>query len=176
VEFVCGGRAAADLRRKTGVLSRVSAGLSVGLDELEAAVARARESEQTSRKRLDDAMERLAAFEAAELLAAAPRAGGIAIVRQAYRDRTAQDLRLLAAAISERGGVALLGLEAGKGQVLFASPPGSTVDCGRLLRECVAAVGGKGGGQPNLAQGGMPEPAKVQQVLAAALEKITGGS
>lgn len=169
VEFVCGGRAMRDLRAKNALLSRVSSGLTVGPDELEAAVGRLRESEQKTRKRLDDAMERLAAFEAGELVGQGP------VVHRVYADRSLDDLKTLANQIAKRGGVALLGLRAEKAQLVFASPAGSPVNCGVLLKDVVAQFGGKGGGQAATAQGGLPDGSKLDAVLKMAAERVGPG-
>jgi alanyl-tRNA synthetase len=173
VEFVCGRRAALDLRMKNRLVARVSGALTVGADELEGAVARVRESDQESRKRLEGLVERLAEYEAAHLMAGAARAGDLVVVRGVYRDRTLQDLKVLANQVAARGGVALLGLGADRAQLVFASPAGSAVDCGKLLRECVGPFGGKGGGQASLAQGGIPDVAKLDSVLDAAVAAVS---
>jgi alanyl-tRNA synthetase len=169
VEFVCGGRAARDLRSKNALVSRVSTGLTVGPDELEAAVGRLRDAEQATRKRLADAMERLASYEAVELVAKGT------IIRGVYADRSLEDLKVLANQVVKRGGVALLGLRGDKAQLVFASPAGSPVNCGALLKEVVTEFGGKGGGQPGMAQGGLPDPAKLESALDLAMERIRPG-
>jgi len=166
VEFLCGGRAVRDLRAKNALLASVTTALTVGPDELAAAVARIRDAEQAARRRLQDAMERLAGYEAVELVAKDP------VVRRAYSDRSLDDLKLLAQQVAERGGTALLGLASGKGQLVFASPAGSAVNCGALLKEVVAQFGGKGGGQPHLAQGGIPDPAKLEAALDLASRRL----
>lgn len=166
VEFLCGGRAVRDLRAKNAILSRVSAGLTVGPEELEAAVGRIRDGEQAMRKRLEDAMERLAGYEAVELVAKD------AVVRRVYSDRTLDDLKVLAKQIAERGGTALLGLRGEKAQLVFASPAGSAVNCGALLKDILGKFGGKGGGQPGLAQGGIPDAAQIDAVLDAAIRLV----
>ncbi|HEX9166135.1 MAG TPA: DHHA1 domain-containing protein [Gemmatimonadales bacterium] len=166
IEFVCGGRALRDLRDRGGLLTRIASGMSVGLDELEEAIGRLRDQEAGHRKRLGHAMERLVAFEARDLVAAAPRHGGVPIVRQFRDGLDMNEARLLATAIVAEGGVALLGLRGEKAQVLIARPAGHAFDCGKVLREALAAVGGRGGGQPQMAQGGIPDPAQLEMVLA----------
>src|SRR6185503_20093576 len=165
VEFLCGGRVARDLRGKNDALTRIATGLTVGPDELDGAVARLRESEQGNRKRLEDAMERLAAFEAVELV------GKGKVVMAAYSDRTINDLKTLANQIIARGGVALLGLRGEKAQIVFASPAGSPVNAGALLKEVVGQFGGKGGGQAAMAQGGLPDASKLDAALSLAKER-----
>jgi alanyl-tRNA synthetase len=64
--------------------------------------------------------------------------------------------------------VALIGLRAEKAQLVFARGAGLPVDCGALLRGAVTPLGGRGGGQPGLAQGGVPEPGLLERALDAA--------
>ena len=175
VEFVCGGRAARDLRWKNAALGRLASALSVGADELDAAVARVREAEQRARKRLELAGEQLIAFEAQELVARAERVGALQVVRQAFADRPLDEVRALARAVAARGGVALLGLRAEKTQLIFACGPGAPADCGALLRQTLAGFGGRGGGQPTQAQGGLPDGARLDEALGTAAVLLRAG-
>lgn len=167
VEFVCGGRALRDLRTRGALLGRLASGLSVGLDELEEAITRLRDQEASYRKRLGAAMERLLALEARDLVASAPRIAGTPLVRQVRDGLELGEARLLAGAIAAAGGVALLGLRGEKAQVIIARPNGHSLDCGKALREALAAVGGRGGGQPQMAQGGVLSTDQLEPVLAA---------
>jgi alanyl-tRNA synthetase len=159
VEFVCGGRALRDLRFYGALVGKIAAGLTVGPSELETAIARLKESEDRAQKRSEVLMEQLAGFEAAQLVSEAP------VVKRIYSDRSLADLRSLATAITERGGVAILGLSGEKTQIIVARPASSQLDCGKVLKETLAKFGGKGGGQPPVAQGGLPDPAKLEAVL-----------
>src|SRR5262245_44306441 len=174
VEFLCGGRALRDLRWKNAALGRLATALSVGAEEVETAVARLRDVEERSRKRLDDMSEQLIGYEARELLDGAAVAGGLRIVRRAFADRPLEEVRALAKAIAGGGGVALLGLRAEKPQLIFARADGLSVDCGALLRAALAPLGGRGGGQPTLAQGGLPDPARLEEALATAFTVLVG--
>ncbi len=169
VEFLCGARALRDYRARDAALMRLAAELSVGVDELGEALVRLRAAEERVRKGLAQAGERLIAYEADELLGRARSAGSPPVVCRAFDGRPAEDLRLLARAITERGGLALLGTRADKAQLVFARAEGLAVDCGVLLRQALAAVGGRGGGQAALAQGGIPDPARLDEALDAAL-------
>jgi len=139
--------------------------MSVGLEELEEAIARLRDQETTHRKRLGAVVEQLLALEARDLVAAAPAAGGTPLVRQVRDTLDLAEARLLASAIAAEGGIALLGLRGEKAQVLLARPAGHTLDCGRVLREALSAVGGRGGGQSQMAQGGVPDPSQLEALL-----------
>ncbi|HEY0739667.1 MAG TPA: DHHA1 domain-containing protein [Herpetosiphonaceae bacterium] len=172
VEFVCGGRAIRDYRWKNQILLGVSAELSVSLAELTPAVQRLRAAEQTQRKTLERAQERLIDYDAQDLIAAAPRLGGVPVVVQSYDDRTLDSLRLLAKRIADAGGVALLGLRADKAQLVFNRPAGVTADMGALLKAAAAIVGGRGGGKPDAAQGGGPDRERLDEALQTALTEL----
>ncbi|MBP5273419.1 MAG: alanine--tRNA ligase [Abditibacteriota bacterium] len=47
------------------------------------------------------------------------------------------------------------------------------VHCGKIIRTCAAACGGKGGGKPDFAQGGGRDPEKLQEAFAAAKNEFT---
>jgi alanyl-tRNA synthetase len=173
LEFVCGGRAVHDYRRKNTILLGLAAELSVGMTELSAAVERLRAAEQTQRKALERAQERLLDYDAQELLAAASRIGAVPVVVQAYTDRTLDDLRSLSRRIVDGGGVALLGLRSDKAQLIFSRPAQVQADMGALLRSAAAVIGGRGGGKPEAAQGGGPDHERLDEALQTALAQLT---
>ncbi|HJZ45923.1 MAG TPA: alanyl-tRNA editing protein, partial [Roseiflexaceae bacterium] len=127
VEFVCGDRALRDLRWKNAALGRLAIALSVGPEEVEAAVLRVREAEERARKRLEEAGEQLIAYEAQELITQAELVGIVRVVRRAYEGRGLEEVRGLAKAIAAGGCVALLGLRAEKTQLIFARAEGLNV-------------------------------------------------
>lgn len=175
VEFLCGGRATRDLRWKNAALGRLAGTLSVAPAELEDAVARVREAEERARKQLAERIGQLIVLEATDMMTRAELAGIVQVVRHTYVQRDLEEVRALARAIAEHGGVALLGLRAEKTQLIFARAEGLAVNCGALLRETLAQFGGRGGGQPALAQGGLPDAAQLDAALAAAVERLRMG-
>lgn len=173
VEFLCGGRALEDLRRKTRLVSRLSTDLSVGAGELEETVQRIRHHEAATRKRLADNLERLLRYEALELIAWAPRAGNVPLVHTIRDDLSLADGRVLANAIVAAGGVAVIGLRGDKAQLLVAAPAAAGVDCNAVVRTALEPVGGRGGGQPAMAQGGVPDSALLEAAVIRAVELLT---
>jgi alanyl-tRNA synthetase len=171
VEFVCGGRALGDLRRKSAMLGRIAAAFTVGLDEVEDAVQRVRDQEEASRKRLAAVMERVLVYEAAELVTATP-GDGPRLVSQVRDDLTLDEARTLARAVTAAGIVAVIGLRGEKAQLLAARPEGHPLDCGKLIREGLAPFGGRGGGTPAMAQGGIPDAARLGDAVAALVGHI----
>lgn len=177
VEFVCGARALRDLERKHQIVQDIAASLTVGVGEVEDRVRRLRESEEAARHAMSEAASRLAGYEAAERLADAPTIAGrdARLVQLVLDGRTVDEARALARAIVERGGVALVGVRAEKAQLLFASAPESGVDALALLRATTSAFGGRGGGQPAMAQGGIPDAARLAEAVRWASERALGG-
>jgi len=164
VEFGCGNRVLRDLRHRGGVLARLGALFTAGVDDLEAAVGRLREDHEVTRRRLAHAVEQLLGFQAESLVAAA-KGTPVAVVRD---DLSLDEARLLARLLADRGAVAIVGVAGSKAQVVMARPAEAAgPDCGRVLREGLAKFGGKGGGQPQGAQGGIPDPGRLQEVVAA---------
>jgi alanyl-tRNA synthetase len=76
-----------------------------------------------------------------------------------------ETLRALADKFRERyplGGAAILA----SGTLLIAVVTEDLVKRGLIAGELIAAIGGRGGGRPNLAQGSLPDGTKVSEALA----------
>ncbi len=174
VEFICGKRAIRDYRWKNSLLNGLAASLSIGAVELPARIERLREAEEQSRKALAAAEERLLGYEAQELLASAEQVDGAPLVARTYGQRELESVRRLARLIAERGGIALLGVQGTKAQLVFARAEGLRYDMGALLREAAAIVGGRGGGRPEAAQGGGPDAGRIEEAIEQARQMIQG--
>jgi len=70
------------------------------------------------------------------------------------------------------GAVVLLGVRGERPQLLFARADDVALDAGALLRTAAAAGGGRGGGRPDFAQGGVPTNAGLDAALQAALHAL----
>jgi alanyl-tRNA synthetase len=173
VEFVCGFRAVAAARADLEALAETARRLSCGLAEVPAMVARALDERQAGFKERQQLQEQLAELEALTLLAMQGRPLGAAkLVARVFEAGEPGYLRMLASKLAAQGGVvALLGLRPG-GQVVFAQSPGMPHDMNALLQEALAAAAGKGGGSRDLAQGSIPDPARLDALLAAAAARL----
>jgi alanyl-tRNA synthetase len=151
VEFVCGLRAAVTARHDLATLTRAGAALSVGRFEVAEAVERLLAEGKAAHKSRQKLMEDLADFQAASLLREHSQQ-----VRCAFADRDAAYLKLLASRIIASAPLAyalLASTQEEPARVIVAASAGLKVDCGKLLREGLAAYGVRGGGSPGLAQG-----------------------
>jgi alanyl-tRNA synthetase len=155
LEFLCGGRALRDYQAKHRAIARLAADLDCRYSETPELVAKVRADLKAAQSALKAAREQLVEFEADRLLAGADRTRGWALIQAAYEERDAAELKLLASRLTVGPGViALIGSAGDKCQMVFARSADLPHDMGGLLREIATSRGGRGGGQPNFAQGG----------------------
>lgn len=156
VEFVCGGRALRRMREWREVFSATSRVLSVLPAGLASAVERLQGDNKTLGKRVRELQAQLAVHKAAELVSAGQRRadGRIAIV-ETLEGWDAAGLSSLASAAAAAPGVcAALFSNSTPALVAVACAPDSGVNAAAVVKALLERFGGKGGGKPELAQGG----------------------
>ncbi len=167
VEFVCGGRVVAALAEARMGLAEAARAFRCAPAEVPAAAARAVEDGAARRKELARLALALAAGEAERLAAAG--SGPVRAVVVPPAPGAAAFVKAVASALAERGRVALVGaVEDGRAHLAFARPKGAGPHLGELVRVAAAALDGKGGGAPDLAQGSGPDAARLEAALADA--------
>ncbi len=176
IEFRCGGRALADYRDRLRVTSALMAELTCGLEEMPGVVARLRDEVRTSARALKEAQTALMGFERDALLRdAVVRQDGVRVVAAAFdADRDGAALRVLAGLLCEREGViALLGAAGERSSYVLARSADLSLDMNALFKRLAGQVSGvRGGGQPNLVQGG--GAASDREGVLAVLEVARG--
>lgn len=178
VEFLCGGRALRDYRAKNAMVNQLAGSLTVGHWELDQAVGRLQDETKQLRHDLRRARKQLLKVEAAELAEAATVHGPYRVVRRVWErpGKLPADLRALAQELARRFDVVALLVGVGeRTHLCFACTEGMELDVAALLRNACAQLGGKGGGQPHLAQGSAPttDPARIEAVLSDLLSGLT---
>jgi alanyl-tRNA synthetase len=174
VTFAAGGRALEDYARANRTARAAAALFSVGRDEAVEAAARLQEENKHLQRRLRAAEEVAARAEARELYEEANSSnevGGAAIIiARAFEGLDAEGLRRLAAALAAHARcVALLGsLEGGAARLVFARAGDAPGDMNALMREACQTLGGRGGGRPDMAQGGGQHVERLAEALDAA--------
>lgn len=151
IGFVCGGRALSTQRRQRDVLTESARLLSTVQDELPAGIERLQADARDGRRQIKDLQSRLAGHEADRLAAAVQ--DGVVISTLDGWDQAA--LKHIASAIAARPGY-VAGLLGGPAPfaVVVARSADRAVDSGTVLKQLAGRFGGKGGGRPELAQGG----------------------
>jgi alanyl-tRNA synthetase len=168
VEFVCGLRAVRRARADFEALTRVAGVLSASLEDAPSLVSAQSEqlrAAENERRRLE---RELAGFRARALYDAAPVDDrGWHLVRQEAAGM--EELRTLAQAIVALPKAVLVGTIAEPPSLLFAAAEDTGLDAGRLLREGVTKVGGRGGGSSRIAQGSVPNAGRLAEAVASVL-------
>ncbi|HIE39494.1 MAG TPA: alanyl-tRNA editing protein [Anaerolineales bacterium] len=168
VEFICGGRALRDYRRKNRTVLGLAAALTVGYWELEGAVARLQQDLKAARRELRAARERALEEEAIRLAQEAVSSGSLRVVCRVWEGRAPAELRALAqGVVAHPGAVALLASTGERVQLCVACSEGMEADAAAILHAVCAELGGKGGGTSRLAQGSAPAAnrSRVEDVL-----------
>jgi alanyl-tRNA synthetase len=173
LEFLCGTRALDGFHALGDSVAASVRLLSVLPAELPDAIDRLHADARDTRRQVRDLQMRLAGHEAASLAAGAQILGSARVVVAALDGWDANGLKAIAAAIAARPGhvAVLLGTPA-PSAIVVARAADVPLDSGAILRRLTAAFGGKGGGRPELAQGGGLQ-GDVSAMLAAAREAIS---
>ncbi|MEZ4670709.1 MAG: DHHA1 domain-containing protein [Anaerolineae bacterium] len=176
VEFRCGNRAIVDYQGKHVAISTLAADMNCRYDELLDNVNKLRAELKAAQTALKDTRGQLSLYEADRLLANADRSRGFAVIASVYAERDSTEIRLLATRLTEQPGtIALFGIPGDKAQLIFTRSADLPHDMGSLLKTAAAKLGGRGGGQPNFAQGGgvKADAAALEQVIAEVVDQIT---
>jgi alanyl-tRNA synthetase len=155
VEFLCGIRALRVYRSLRDSIADSTRLLSVLPTELTASIDRIQTEARELRRRNKDLQVSLAAFEADKLAGAAERHGTAMVVIRAVEGWDTNGLKQIAAHLVSRPGyVALLLATSTPALVVVARSADVAIDSAAILGKLIAQFGGKGGGRPELAQGG----------------------
>lgn len=173
VEFLCGGRALNRFRLWRDALAATQKFLSVAPEEMAGAVERMQGDSKSLLRALRGFQEKLATHEAHTLLEKAVPSGDQVVVVEALEGWDAQGLKAIAVAAAAESPNAVVALftTTTPALVVIARGRAATADAGALLKGLVAQFGGKGGGKPDLAQGGglMGSPAQLTSSTRALL-------
>jgi alanyl-tRNA synthetase len=174
VEFVCGGRAVRTARRDYMALSESAKLFSAQLWDVPTQIRKSFDDAKVLRKQRDEALEQLAEAMAVAALNERRQTGTATVIVRLFADRDIAFAKLFAQKITRAGvpSVALVGSAADSPGLVFAQSPGGTVDMGALLKQVLSKAGGRGGGNRDFAQGGVPAGTDVEQLLEQAARTI----
>lgn len=181
VEFVCGLRAVRAARADAVILSQLTSALSATGAEIPAAVERLRSDAKSAAKDRQRLREELADYHAARLAVEVPIEKSLRVVDRSWKDRDPDYCRLLASRLTKAAPstIVLFSAEgADQASIVLARSLDFTFDCGRILREALAALGLRGGGSPDFAQGEVPlqQLGSLRATLLATLRKAVAES
>jgi alanyl-tRNA synthetase len=167
IEFVCGARALREFRVLRDSVSGSLRFLSVAPQDLPAAIEGAQAENKDLRRTIRDLGERLAVHEAGGLVGRARQVGAARVIVDALDGWDQGGLKALAAAAASHPGVvaALLSVT-DPAVVVVARARDVNLDASAVLKALVGLYGGKGGGKPELAQGGGLSGARAAMIDA----------
>lgn len=187
IQFIAGVRVLADYCKANRTAAEVAALFSAGRDDSPGLVAKLIDENKKLARRVRELDEIACRVEAEELLAAASvrsptaREGQLedrpVVISRVFPDRSADSLKHLALALIARPNViALLGSREGDtARLVFARSPETSGDMNALVRKACELIDGRGGGKPDMAQGGGKNIAALDEALAAATQDLSQG-
>jgi alanyl-tRNA synthetase len=168
LEFVCGARALGRFRLQRDIVTAAVRHLSVLPSELPGAILRLQDDMKAGRQLARGLQQRLARYEAEACVARASAARGLRAVIERVEGWDAQGLTALATEIAAHPGHAAVLVSADTPPLVVVSRAADVrLDASAVLKQLTARFGGKGGGRPELAQGG-GLAASAAEILAEA--------
>lgn len=157
IEYVAGVRALRDYTNLNQATSRAAALAGTGRDEIEQTVARLIDENKQGSRHTRELTDALAAYEARDLLTHAVERTETRIIVRIFQRRDSEHLKQLAHHLTahERRTVCLLAsFDDGAARFVCARTSDIDADMNRLVRSLCARLDGRGGGRPDMAQGG----------------------
>jgi alanyl-tRNA synthetase len=167
LEFLCGARAVRRARSDYESLARAAQAFSAPLDEVPALInaqlETARAADKTRRKlELDLAINR-----GRELYESTPTGpDGLRRAAHVCAKGSMEELRAVAQSFTSHPKAVFLALVDHPPSVLYAASEDSGINAGQALKQALMETGGRGGGSARIAQGTVPDPEGLADVLA----------
>ena len=175
IEFVAGRRALVDYQHANKTAREVAAYFSVGRDDAPASVSHLFEENKKLLRHVRSLEEITARVEAEFLISEAPQTpNGNRLITRIYEGRDPESLKRLALAlIAHPNTIALLGSRfEDAARIVFARSADATGDMNSMMRDACAMLDGRGGGRPEIAQGGGHALDMLEETIEAAAQKI----
>jgi alanyl-tRNA synthetase len=169
VEFVAGQRAVSTARHDFTTLTETASLFSAHIYDVPQQARKSLDEIRSLRKQREQSQEELAAAQAAALLTETPEANGRKLIVRTLADRELNFVKLLAQKLTRlsTNAVVLLATTSPQPSLVFAQSAGQPFDMGALMKETMTTLGGRGGGNKDLAQGGIPNAEGIEAKLNA---------
>jgi len=171
IEAVTGEAALRHVGQEEAALRESAGLLKIPPLELPQRLQKLLDEQKQLEKQLRDLEARVAKSRAQELAASAKMVAGVPVLSARFDGLDAEGLRSVMDTLRERmpSGVIALGSAMDGKVTLVASVSKDLtkrIQAGRLVQEMAPLVGGKGGGRPDLAQGGGTDASRLDEALA----------
>ncbi len=176
IRAVTGRDAFLRFQETEALIDQISGDLRSTRSDVPAAVARLQDELKKARREADELRLKIALGGGASAAQDGEEAreveGGVLVLAREASDLDASALRQLSDTLLAqiKTGVVVLGRRAdGKASLIVRTSPdiSKRVPAGQVIRELAPIIGGRGGGKPDMAEGGGPEPQKLSEALEA---------
>ncbi len=164
------------------LVDRLSSELRTTRGDISTTVGRIQEELKKARRDADDLRIKIAMGAGAQQTGNGSKdarevSGGVTVLAREASDLDASALRQLSDTLLDqiKTGVVVLGRRAdGKASLIVRTSPDlrQRVPAGQVIRELAPIIGGRGGGKPDMAEGGGSEPQKLAEALEASYQII----
>ncbi len=172
IEAVTGTKALEVIQKADTDIQQINSLLKAQKDQTVERVHSAVEQTSALQKQIEQLNQKLANFQAAELLSQVQTVAGRSTLITTVQNMDAKSLRNLHDSVKsklEDAVIVLAGVEGDKVSLIASVAKQFTANlkAGDIIKHLATELGGKGGGKPDLAQGGAPLNEKFEQVIAA---------
>ncbi|WP_171194795.1 alanine--tRNA ligase [Acinetobacter sp. A47] len=172
IEAVTGTKALEVVQKAETDIQTINGLLKAQKDQTVEKVESIVETASSLQKQIEQLNQKLASFQAAELLGQVQEIAGRQTLITSVKGLDAKSLRNLHDSVKsklEDAVIILAGIEGDKVSLIasVAKQYAATLKAGDIIKHLAQELGGKGGGKPDLAQGGAPLNEKFDQVMAA---------
>jgi alanyl-tRNA synthetase len=179
IQFMAGVRVVDDYRKANRTVTETAALFSSARDDTPSLITKLIEENKKLVRRVRDLDQIACHVEAEDMLRSAtvkssteasPR-----IISKVFNDRDADSLKHLALALVAHAGVIALlaSRDNDTARLVFARSADASGDMNALMRRACEMIDGRGGGKPEMAQGGGKNVAALEQALATAMQNLT---
>jgi len=177
IEFAAGEAAVLASQERDNLLGEASGVLRVPAEQLPKTAERFFEEWKGQQKEIERLKEELAKARLRTLIADAREVDGLKVVVQKMGQADIDELLKAASLLAEQDYVALLGSETGKlVAAVGKSGLAKGIKAGSIIKAAAKALGGGGGGKPDLAQGGGPDVTKLDEALREGRKAVRAGA
>ncbi|HEX5813990.1 MAG TPA: alanine--tRNA ligase [Methylomirabilota bacterium] len=171
IEAVAGSAAVETVARRDRVLREIADILRISPEDAPQRLRKLLDEQKLLERQLAEMETKLARSKAEDLVSTARQVNGVAVVAGRIDGLDADGLRALADTLRDRLGsgiVCVAGVVDGKVSLVAAVTRdlSKRFPAGKLVQEVAQAAGGRGGGRPDLAQGGAPDASQLDAALA----------
>lgn len=171
IEAVTGTKALELVQKADSDIHQINSLLKAQKDQTVERVQTAVENVSALQKQIEQLNQKLANFQAAELLSQVQTVAGRSTLITTVQGMDAKSLRNLHDSTKSKldhAVIVLAGVEGDKVSLIasVAKDFTSSIKAGDIIKHLATELGGKGGGKPDLAQGGAPLNEKFEQVMA----------